>query len=47
MNEVETPAEIIDPFLAAAGWGVVVESRIRRECLVMLGYWAENGKRPN
>ena len=31
MNESETRAELIDPALAAAGWGVVSGSRIRRE----------------
>ncbi|MDP2266956.1 MAG: type I restriction-modification enzyme R subunit C-terminal domain-containing protein [Thiobacillus sp.] len=31
MNEAETRAEHIDPLLAAAGWGVVEGSRIRRE----------------
>ena len=28
MNEAETRAELIDPALAAAGWGVVEGSRI-------------------
>jgi type I restriction enzyme R subunit len=31
MNEAETRAEHTDPALAAAGWGVVEGSRIRRE----------------
>lgn len=31
MNESETRAELIDPALAAAGWGVVEGSRVRRE----------------
>ena len=31
MNETETRAEYIDPALAAASWGVVEGSRIRRE----------------
>ena len=31
MNESETRAELIDPALAAAGWGIVEDSRIRRE----------------
>ncbi|KHK03913.1 EcoAI/FtnUII family type I restriction enzme subunit R [Desulfovibrio sp. TomC] len=31
LNEAETRAELIDPVLAAAGWGVVEGSRIRRE----------------
>jgi type I restriction enzyme R subunit len=30
LNEAETRAEHIDPALAAAGWGVVEGSRIRR-----------------
>ncbi|MFP5274101.1 EcoAI/FtnUII family type I restriction enzme subunit R [Coleofasciculus sp.] len=33
MNEAETRAELIDPALRAAGWGVVDESRIRREVI--------------
>lgn len=31
MNEAETRAELIDPALTAAGWGVVADSRVRRE----------------
>lgn len=31
MNEAETLAELIDPTLKNAGWGVVGGSRIRRE----------------
>lgn len=30
MNEAETRAQLIDPLLVAAGWGVVEASRIRR-----------------
>ncbi|HST76735.1 MAG TPA: DEAD/DEAH box helicase family protein [Acetobacteraceae bacterium] len=37
MNEAETRAELIDPALAAAGWGVVTESRVRREVQITLG----------
>ena len=37
MNEAETKAEHIDPALAAAGWGVVDGSRIRREYPITLG----------
>src|SRR6185437_8074509 len=33
----ETRAELIDPALAAAGWGVVAESRVRREVQITLG----------
>lgn len=31
MNEAETRAELIDPAIKAAGWGVVENSRVRRE----------------
>jgi len=31
MNEAETRAELIDPALRVAGWGVVEGSRVRRE----------------
>lgn len=31
MNEAETRAELIDPTIKAAGWGVVENSRVRRE----------------
>lgn len=37
MNEAETRAEHIDPALAAAGWGVVEGSRIRREFSIAPG----------
>jgi type I restriction enzyme R subunit len=33
MNEAETRAELIDPALHAAGWGVVADSRTRREVI--------------
>ena len=33
MNEAETRAELIDPALREAGWGVVEGSRIRREMI--------------
>ncbi len=32
-NEAETRAELIDPALKAAGWGVVNGSRVRREVI--------------
>ena len=37
MNEAETRAELIDPALKAAGWGVVMGSRVRREYLINPG----------
>jgi type I restriction enzyme R subunit len=37
VNEAETRAEHIDPALAAAGWGVVEGSRIRREYQIAPG----------
>lgn len=33
MNEAETRAELIDPALREAGWGVVDGSRTRREVI--------------
>src|SRR3954471_10468964 len=45
MNEAETRAEHIDPALAAAGWGVVAESRIRREYPITLGRREGHGRR--
>ncbi|MEZ5613931.1 MAG: DEAD/DEAH box helicase family protein [Rhodocyclaceae bacterium] len=45
MNEAETRAEHIDPALAAAGWGVEVGSRIRREYPITLGRLEGAGKR--
>ncbi len=45
MNEAETRAEHIDPALAAAGWGVVDGSRIRREYPITLGRIEGHGKR--
>jgi type I restriction enzyme R subunit len=45
MNEAETRAEHIDPALAAAGWGVVDGSRIRREYPITLGRLEGHGKR--
>ena len=37
MNEAETRAELIDPALREAGWGVVPNSRVRREYIITLG----------
>jgi type I restriction enzyme R subunit len=45
MNEAETRAEHIDPALAAAGWGVIEGSRIRREYPITLGRIEGHGKR--
>ena len=45
MNEAETRAEYIDPALAAAGWGVVEGSRIRREYPITLGRLEGFGRR--
>ena len=45
VNEAETRAEHIDPALAAAGWGVVDGSRIRREYPITLGRIEGHGRR--
>jgi type I restriction enzyme, R subunit len=45
MNEAETRADHIDPALAAAGWGVVEGSRIRREYSITLGRLEGAGRR--
>ena len=45
MNEAETRAEHIDPLLAAAGWGVVEGSRIRREYAITPGRIEAAGQR--
>ena len=45
MNEAETRAELIDPLLVAAGWGVVEGSRIRREFPIAPGRIEGGGKR--
>lgn len=45
MNESETRAELIDPALKAAGWGVVEGSRVRREYLIAPGRIEGHGKR--
>lgn len=44
-NEAETRAEHIDPALAAGGWGVVSDSRIRREFPITLGRLELHGRR--
>jgi len=45
MNEAETRAELIDPLLAVAGWGVVEGSRIRREFAITPGRIEGGGRR--
>lgn len=45
MNEAETRAEHIDPALAAAGWGVVEGSRVRREFPITPGRIEGPGRR--
>ena len=45
MNETETRAELIDPALKAAGWGVVEGSRIRREFPINKGRLIGHGQR--
>jgi type I restriction enzyme R subunit len=45
MNEAETRAELIDPALKAAGWGMVNESRVRREYYINKGRLQGGGKR--
>jgi len=44
MNEAETRAELIDPALKAAGWGIIEDSRIRRE-VIAPGRLIGNGRR--
>lgn len=45
MNEAETRAELIDPALKAAGWGIMEGSRIRREYGILPGRIEGKGKR--
>jgi len=45
MNEAETRAEHIDPAVAAAGWGTVEGSRIRREYPITLRRLEGHGRR--
>jgi type I restriction enzyme R subunit len=45
MNETETRAELIDPVLRAAGWGVVEGSRIRMEFPINKGRLIGHGQR--
>ena len=44
MNEAETRAELIDPALKTAGWGIIENSRIRRE-VIAPGRLIGNGRR--
>ncbi len=45
MNEAETRAELVDPALKAAGWGVAEGSRILREYAITKGRLEGHGKR--
>ena len=45
MNEADTRAELIDPKLKEAGWGVIVGSRIQREYIINLGEIRAGGTR--
>jgi type I restriction enzyme R subunit len=45
MNEAETRAELIDPELAQAGWGVVEGSKISREYKITAGRIQAGGRR--
>lgn len=45
MNEADTRANLIDPKLVAAGWGVVEGSKIHREFPITLGRILVGGKR--
>ncbi|BAZ94429.1 type I site-specific restriction-modification system, R (restriction) subunit [Thiohalobacter thiocyanaticus] len=45
MNEAETRAELIDPALKEAGWGVVDGSRPRREVIIAPGRLIGGGRR--
>lgn len=45
MNEAETRAELIDPKLAACGWGVVEKSKVQREYPITAGRIQTGGSR--
>jgi type I restriction enzyme R subunit len=45
MNEAETRAELIDPALRAAGWGVEDASRVQREARITAGRLLGGGQR--
>lgn len=46
LNEAETRAEHIDPALAAAGWGVVPQSKVSREYRITNGRIQGHGRSP-
>jgi len=45
MNEAETRAELIDPKLKEAGWGVIEDSKILREHIITIGKIQTGGGR--
>lgn len=45
INEAETRAQYVDPALEAAGWGVVENSRVRREYRITRGRLQGHGQR--
>jgi len=45
LNEAETRAELIDPLIKVAGWGVVEGSRVERESVISQGRLQGAGKR--
>jgi len=45
MNEAETRAELIDPKLKEAGWGIVEDSKILREYVITIGKIQTGGGR--
>ena len=45
MNEADTRAELIDPLLKQAGWGLVDQSRIQREYNINAGQIKAGGIR--
>ena len=45
MNEADTRAELIEPKLREAGWGVVPETRVRREYRITKGRIQPGGRR--
>jgi len=44
MNEAETRAELIDPALKAAGWGVTEGSKVHREYPISAGKIQTGGR---